>query len=213
MAGVFTFKVDGVAALTQRMQLLTADLRSEVKAEIGFAADDLAARAKADAPADQGFLRNAVSTFSVDTEDSVSSEVVVQNEYAAFVEFGTGAKFQAEPEFEAYASQFRNQSGSGTFSDMVSAIAAWIGRKGIAGTYSSGVKKVKGGGFALGGATGKRRGSRINQIAENYSIAYAIAVSILRDGLTPHPFLFKNFDVVQKNLIQNVKNVLFKIVQ
>ncbi len=210
MASAFTLKLNGIEALTQRLTVLTTDLKGEVKAEIGFAAEDLAARAKVDAPADQGFLRNSISTFGSEANEVISYDIVVQNEIAAFQEFGTGAKFMAEPGFETYAAQFQGQKGGGTFKDMIAAIVAWIGRKGIAGTYSTGVKKVKAG-YALGGDVGKRRGSKINQLAENYSIAYAIAISILRRGVTPHPFLFHNFAEVEKNLIKNVKNILFTI--
>lgn len=211
MASAFTFQLSGVAELQQRLTLLTDDLKSEVKAEIGFAAEELAGLAKTDAPADQGFLRNAISTFGSETSQGVQYDVVVQNEIAAFQEFGTGAKFHAEPGFEAYAAQFKGQKGGGTFKDMIAAIVAWVRRKGIAGTYSSGVKKAKGGGFAIAGTSGKRRGNKINQLAEDYAVAYAIAVSILHNGLTPHPYLFHNFMIVEKKLIQRVKTILFEI--
>lgn len=202
-------KLDGIEALTQRLHHLTDDLATEVDAEIGFAVDKLIDLAIQDAPADEGRLRQSINKNKL---SQMNYEVVVQTEYAAFVEFGTRGKVQVEPGFEDYARQFQGQTSNGaTFKDFVIAIAGWIHRKGIAGVYSTGVKRQKGGGFVTGGKAGRRRGARVNQIAEDYQLAYAIALSIWRNGIDPHPFLFHNFATVGEELVQNVKNILFSI--
>lgn len=206
----FVFDIKGIPELTQRMELLTSDLKKEVRAEIGFSMDELVGLAQTDAPADEGNIRKSISSFESTQSDLISFDVVVQNEYAAFLEFGTRSKFYAEPGFEEYAAQFRGQGG-GSFKDFLAAIVRWIHRKGITGTFSTGIKKVKGGGFTTGGAVGKRRGTKINQFAEDYAIAYAIAISIYRKGINPHPFLLHNFKKVEGKLIRNLKNVLFSI--
>lgn len=205
----FTFKLEGVEALTQRLTMMPALIEEEVDAEIGFSCDNIVNRAIVDAPADVGRIRQAITKIK---QGAMLYEVVAQTEYAAFIEFGTGLKVQIEPGFEALAASFRNQVGSGSFKEFVAAIAAWVGRKGIAGVYSTGVRKNKDGGLSVGGAVGKRRGSAVRQQVENESIAYAIAVSIYTKGLTPHPFLLHNFAIEEPILIDNIKKVLSSII-
>lgn len=40
------------------------------------------------------------------------------------------------------------------------------------------------------------------------SIAYAIAISILRKGMRPQPFLIPSFETEKPKLINNIKNLL-----
>jgi len=66
----------------------------------------------------------------------------------------------------------------GSFKEMIEALMLWVKRKGI--------------------ANGKNQ----------KSIAYAIAISILRRGIRPQPFLIPAFEQEKKNLIKRIKNVL-----
>jgi hypothetical protein len=77
--------------------------------------------------------------------------------YAAYVEFGTGAKVSIPKGFEQMAAEFRGKSG-GNFDTFVEAIREWCGRKGI-----------------------------------DPKLAYIIAVSILRKGLKPRPYLIPSY--------------------
>jgi HK97 gp10 family phage protein len=70
------------------------------------------------------------------------------------------------------------QKSGGKFKDMVNALTLWVERKGI--------------------ASGKN----------TKSVAYAIALSILRKGMRPQPYLIPSFEKEQKLLIQRIKNLL-----
>ena len=70
------------------------------------------------------------------------------------------------------------QKSGGKFKDMVNALALWVERKGIGNG-----KNAKG-------------------------LAYAIALSILRKGMRPQPFLIPAFEQEQKLLIERIKNIL-----
>lgn len=70
------------------------------------------------------------------------------------------------------------QKSGGKFKDMVNALTLWVERKGI--------------------GNGKK----------SKSIAYAIALSILRKGMRPQPYLIPAFEKEQKLLIERLKNIL-----
>jgi len=62
---------------------------------------------------------------------------------------------------------------------------------GLTGTYS-----VK---------TRRRTGNKLNQFAEDYSAAWPIAMSILKNGVSPHPFFFKQMAILWPQFIRNVE--------
>ena len=74
---------------------------------------------------------------------------------------------------------------------LLRAIVNWVKRKGITGTYSVNTRR--------------RTGSKINQIAEDYSSAWPIAMSILKHGVRPHPFFFKQMAIVWPQFVRNVE--------
>lgn len=66
----------------------------------------------------------------------------------------------------------------GTFADFIKALTLWVERKGI----------------------GERKKAK--------STAYAIAISILRKGLRPQPYLIPSFEAEKPKLIQRLKNIV-----
>lgn len=66
----------------------------------------------------------------------------------------------------------------GNFSQMLASIEKWVKKKGIAGKKN------------------------INQVA------FAISVSILKNGITPKPFFYKNITTVKANLIKRIEAAL-----
>jgi hypothetical protein len=125
----------------------------------------------------------------------ISVEIVAQKFYAPFMEFGTKGKYTPIPGTEEIAAQFKGYKG-GDFMNLLRMIVRWVRRKGLTGTYS-----VK---------TQRRKGSKINQFAEDYSAAWPIALSILKNGINPHPYFFKQGDVVWPQMISRMQKALQK---
>lgn len=119
-------------------------------------AEDIANQAKLRAPVDMGQLRQSIGKTTARDGYNVSF-VFANTPYAAFVEFGTGARVAIPKGFEQMASEFRGKK-SGNFDSFLDAIREWCARKGI-----------------------------------DPKLAYIIAVSILRKGLKPRPYLIPSY--------------------
>lgn len=166
------------------------DLHEIVSSEVQAAGAEFAAGARRDTPVDQGALRGSISYYM---DGDMNAVVVAQKFYAPFVEFGTKGKYKAIPGTEQIAAQFKGYKG-GDFMELLRMIVRWVKRKGIAGTYS-----VK---------TKRRTGSKINRLAEDYAAAWPIALSILRNGISPHPYFFKQQEVVWPAMITRIERKL-----
>jgi len=149
--------------------------------------------AKTDAPADQGALRGSITYYPA---GPMKYEIVAQKFYAPFMEFGTKGKYQPIPGTESIAAQFKGYKG-GDFMELLRMIVRWVKRKGITGTYS-----VK---------TRRRTGNKVNQISEDYSAAWPIAMSILKNGVSPHPFFFKQMHIVWPQMVRNVERRIAQV--
>lgn len=193
----FNVKVKGLASLQKQILTASEEVRSVCEKEVQAAGQDWVAGAVRDAPVDQGALKSAISFKQSDTHTASGSliavEIVAQKFYAPFVEFGTKGRYQPIPGTEDIAAQFKGHKG-GDFQELLRNIVRWVKRKGIAGTYS-----VK---------TQRRTGSKINQLAEDYGAAWPIAMSILKNGIHPHPFFFKQGDTVWPDLIRRMQATL-----
>lgn len=190
----FNVKVTGLAELQKQIVTASEKVKQVCEKEVQAAGQDWVAGAVRDAPVDQVALKAAISFKQSDTNTAagslISVEIVAQRFYAPFIEFGTKGKYLPIPGTEQIAAQFKGFKG-GDFMELLRMIARWVRRKGITGTYS-----VK---------TRKRTGSKINQFAEDYSAAWPIALSILRNGINPHPFFFKQGETVWPNLIKRMQ--------
>lgn len=188
---MFKVKVTGLAGMKAEFATMANSLPKIVSSELEAMAQDWVKLAKQDAPADQGSLRQSISYFKYQILDNQPAfSITAQVFYAPFMEFGTKGKYQSIPGTENIAAAFKGYKG-GDFMELLRNIVRWVKRKGIAGTYS-----VK---------TQRRKGSRINQLAEDYSVAWPIALSILRNGVRPHPFFFKQMHIVWPQMIRNVE--------
>jgi HK97 gp10 family phage protein len=196
---MFKVKITGISSIEKQFTQAAEKIRETVEQEMQAAAQDWVAGAVRDAPVDQGALKQSISYKQSNTQTqvgtSISFEIVAQRFYAPFVEFGTKGKYLPIPGTEKIAAEFKGYKG-GDFMDLLRMIVRWVKRKGIAGTYS-----VK---------TRRRTGSKINQYAEDYSAAWPIALSILRNGISPHPFFFKQQEVVWPAMIKRIQRVLQK---
>ena len=187
---MFKVHLQGLNGLKAQFATATKDVKEIVSGEVQAAGEDFADGARRDSPIDQKGLRGAIF-FKMDGE--LSGTVYAQKFYAPFMEFGTKGKYKPIPGTEAIAAQFKGYKG-GDFQELLIAIVRWVARKGISGRRSE--------------KTGKRLGSKITQFAEDYAAAWPIAMSIIRNGVKPHPFFFKQQEIVWPKMISNIKRVL-----
>ena len=190
---MFKVKVTGLAGLKAEFASMSKELPDIVSGELETMSQEWVKLAKTDAPADQGALRGSITYYPA---GPMKYEIVAQKFYAPFMEFGTKGKYQPIPGTEAIAAEFKGYKG-GDFMELLRMIVRWVKRKGITGTYS-----VK---------TRRRTGNKVNQIAEDYSAAWPIAMSILKNGVNPHPFFFKQMHIVWPKMVRNVESRIAQV--
>jgi hypothetical protein len=183
----FRVKIQGLDKVKSQLEKGMSDVRKVCENEVQAAAQDWVQGAQRDAPVDQNKLRGAIS-FSKTT--GLSAEIVAQVFYAPFIEFGTKGKYRPISGTESIAAAFKGYKG-GDFMALLRNILRWVKRKGITGTYSAKTKR--------------RQGSKVNQYAEDYSAAWPIALSILRNGINPHPFFFKQAEIVWPAMVKRMQ--------
>lgn len=189
-----TLTIKGLDKLNLEIQNYTKEIEKEVNNEFFDFGQNVANEAKRLAPVDEGRLRQSIFF----TKENLSVSVTANVDYAAFIEFGT-KKFAASyvatlPQtWQQYAATFKGGKGGGGFTKFFYTILQWVQRKGIATTFS-----VK---------TRKRSNSKAN-IQNEYNVAYAIALNILREGIRPHPFLIPAYEKYKVILINNLKKRL-----
>lgn len=103
---------------------------------------------------------------------------------SVFQEFGTGGKVDVPEEMADVASQFQGANG-GDMAAFILALAGWIERHGITGTK--------------------------NETPEQ--IAWPMARAILRDGLTPQPFLYPAFVAQSSKLVSMLQTALSELLR
>lgn len=163
----------------ERLQNMSKELEESVDLVLDASALEIAERAKQLAPRDRGFLAQHITP---NTSAKLRKEVDVLADYAAYVEFGTGAYAAAyaaslPSTWQQFALSFKGRGG-GTFAEMLKRIQEWVRLKGIAS------------------------GNEVK------SVAYLIARSILIHGIRPHPFLFPAFMQQQPQLIKDLETAL-----
>ena len=173
--------IKGLNEANKFLSRLDSSFKKEVKAELKFAAEEVAAFIKRDAPVDTSRLKNSVS---VKQKTGLSVEIVAQSNNAPYMEFGTKKHFKAPAGLETYASQFRGQKGSGQ-TNPIEALTRWVRRKGLADTYSTQR-------YDVNTRAGVRRSRGKEYKKRESTIAFLIFRKIKRDGVKPQPFFFTN---------------------
>jgi hypothetical protein len=192
---MFKVSLKGLNEVKAQFESATKDLTEIISSELNAMAQDWVAGAVRDAPKDMGSagLAGSISFIGSDSHTTQGSnltvDIVAQRFYAPFMEFGTKGKYRPIPGTEKIAQQFKGYKG-GNFMALLRAIVRWVHRKGITGVYS-----VK---------TRRRKGSKVNQFGEDYKVAWPIALSILKNGISPHPFFFKQQEVVWPAMIKRI---------
>ena len=189
---MFKVKLEGLGKFKAELETANKSVKAIVDAELQAGAAEFVSGARRDAPIDQGALKGSISYYK---DDDFAYSIVAQKFYAPFMEFGTKGKYKPIPGTEAIAAAFKGYKG-GDFNDLLRAIVLWVKRKGISGTYS-----VK---------TRKRTGSTKNnqRYIEDLEVAYPLALAIIRGGIKPHPFFFKQQEVVWPKMVERIKKAL-----
>lgn len=163
--------------------------------------------AKKRAPVDEGHLKGSI--FQQPGQLSVTIGANVS--YAAYIEFGT-RKFAAAyvatlpPNWQAFAATHKGK-GQGDYFDFLNAILDWVMRKGIANRYSVKTQKALKINVDKPG-TGKTARSDYDRL---HDTAYAIALSILRKGIKPHPYLYPSINNNIPLLLNDIKAIKPKL--
>lgn len=171
MAGGFTLKLEGLEAI--RAKLDVKKFEQGINTTLAGFGLDVVRDAKQQVPIDEGQLARSIGTSAA----PLSVEIVVNTDYAAYVEFGT-RKYAAQyvsslpAEWQAFAAQFKGSGGGGTFQELVMRLVRWCKAKGI-----------------------------------EEKAAYPIARSILINGTKPQPFLYPAFEKNRITLLRDLKDL------
>ena len=173
-----TIDIKGMSETLGKFDKYSKTVQAEIKDEVGASALKIYSDAKKLAPVNLGTLRNTIFIESVSP---------APNKFM----FTIGAKARYAPYIEfgtggkvsipAGYESYASQfktKTGGTFKEMVKALMEWVEKKGI----------------------GSGKNSK--------SVAYIIALSILRKGLRPQPFLIPAFEQERPKLKSRILNII-----
>lgn len=138
--------------------------------------------------------------------DEINFLLFSQAPHSAAIEFGTGKKFQSIPGIDA--SEYRGPWGNKSGKTFYQAIYEWVKRKGIAASFSTGVYKLKGGGFAYDPAKARKKKGGKAEDKKVRQAAYLVYRSILKNGVRPQPFFFTPFLSRKEQIKQDVATAI-----
>lgn len=78
------------SAFSDKLTNMQKNINKELEAKVRIRSEILAGDARAACPVDEGNLQNSIEGFVETEKDAITGGVVTVNEYAAYVEFGTG---------------------------------------------------------------------------------------------------------------------------
>ena len=184
-------KITGLKAVQVLIEKTAKDLSKNADAIISSNVDIMVANAKKDAPVDMGLLKGGITKQKNGNADYTMTS---NASYSPYIEFGTKGRYQPIPGVDA--SEFKGKGGKKGGKGFYDSILAWVKRKKIAGVYS-----VK---------TKKRVGSAIEKQIEDEQTAWAIYLSIIRHGVKPHPFFFKQKEEREPAIIRQIEQSIVK---
>ncbi len=173
----FKINISGEDDVKRALKEIPVQAAKIIEEELAGFGRDTVEQAKRLSPIDDGVLRGKIEAVP----GTLSMEIVVAVNYAAYVEFGT-RKFAAKyvsslpKEWQEFAAKFKG-GGGGNFEELVMRITEWVIRKKIGATYNTKTKRRD--------RVGKQSAKTTSQ-----ADAYAIALHIVRNGIRPHPFLY-----------------------
>jgi HK97 gp10 family phage protein len=173
-----TFNIVGFDKVMENLNKFSKQTRADIKDEVAASALKIQSDAKRLAPVNLGTLRQSIY---LDSE--------IKSDYQYKFTIGSSVRYAPYIEFGtggkvSIPKGFETYAGQfktksgGTFKEMLKALTEWVQKKGI--------------------ANGK----------QSKSVAYMIAISILRKGLRPHPFLIPAFEQEKIKLKATIQNVI-----
>lgn len=184
-------KITGADELIKQLRQMEATIQKETKDIVFDSATDIETGAITKVPVNMGQLKQGV--FKRSLNRGLSFIVGSNTSYAPFVEFGTRSKLKIPPGYEKLAARFKN-SGGGNFDEFLESIIDWVDKKKLTGTYS-----IK---------TKRRTGNKAANNAEIKRVAYLIAMSILKKGINPQPFLIPSYEKGGDDMIKKLRELL-----
>tara|TARA_R110000822_G_scaffold76214_3_gene183167 strand:+ start:342 stop:863 length:522 start_codon:yes stop_codon:yes gene_type:complete len=121
--------VKGVQKVISELRKIGKDIDKNINLTTEEAAVFIQKNAKKLAPKNFGKLQQSISTSDLKTKGLISQKITVNELYGAYMEFGTGKKFNSPPEFKEMAATFKGQK-TGTFEDGLKSIEEWLRHKG-----------------------------------------------------------------------------------
>lgn len=173
-----TFDVVGIDKVMDKLHKFTKQTQQDIKDEVAASALKIQSDAKRNAPVNLGTLRQSIY---------LKSDVKNNAQYSFTI--GSSASYAPYVEFGTGGKvsipkgfeSYASQfkvKSKGKFKEMVLALTEWVQKKGI--------------------ASGK----------QSKSVAYMIAVSILRKGLRPQPFLIPAFELEKIRLKTRIQKII-----
>ena len=188
-------KLDFPKGLKDKIDKAPKKLRKEINDAIVLSGERFTELAVKDCPGDTGFLSGSIRPTKL---GEAMVEVAVHKEYGAYMEFGTKSRFKP---IEGVDASVYKGKGTGDYFDFLNNILDWVKRKGIGmGTLSE--------------TNAVRRRFKQKTVTKKdrlLDVAQAIANSISRHGVKPHPFFFKQIPIVKKETIDNIENILSEL--
>lgn len=189
--------VTGVPELINDLKRIGEDGNRYAAAIVSSIGDMIVADAKTNAPADLGTIRQQIIQETVNNDFKTVCIISANAPESAYQEFGTGGKVSVPPEMADVASEFQGKSGS-DFAAFIVALTGWVKRHGInpIGAYQ---------------VSTRTRIGRGNKRDIDEATAYAIARSILKNGLKPQPFLYPAYQKNISKLVPMLETALAKL--
>ena len=122
-----TIKLSAAERKKLDKKLSSETFKKLVALDVKIVSIDAELLAKKLTPKNLGNLRNSINAKQV---DDLNWELLANEIYAPFVEFGTGGKVDIPKGFKRFAEQFKN-SATGSFEDGLISIRSWCRNKGI----------------------------------------------------------------------------------
>lgn len=182
----FGLNISGIPQLEGAIKGIMKEAKDGLKDEMSAAALAIQKDARRNAPKNMGKLAQSIG---IGQNGYLTWEVFAGVSYAPYLEYGTGGKVSIPQGWESEAAQYKGKKG-GTFDEFVKALTLWVKRKGLAGTYS-----VK---------TRKRTGNKQVRADQDKQTAIAIAISILKKGINPQPFMIPAYEKEKPRFLKRI---------
>lgn len=173
-----SIKFEGLDAALKKLSKKGESVNEGISDELNAWALDTVTLAKQNCPVDEGFLRNSINA-NFSTPLKLQAEITVGANYGAYVEFGT----------RGYAARYVSTLPK-DWKELAATFKGSSGKKGSFKEYLLEIAKWV-----------KRKGI-------DNKLAYPIAISIIRNGVKPQPYLYPAVNKTRKQLIERIKKVI-----